>query len=496
MPSNNSNTADQKPAIVWFRDDLRLADHPALNAAVASGNPVLAIYILDEVSDGIRSMGAAQKWFLHHALLGLSYGLKSFGSRLDVFEGSSTEIIRRLAAETGASAIYWNRRCGEAELAIDAGLKSALHKNGLTVKSFQGNLLHEPYSLKTGSDGPYRVYSPFWRAITSQGEPREPMQAPDKIGSATCPDGTIGIDDLRLLPSRPNWAKGWEEVWQADEKGAAKMLETFLDEGLNGYATGRDFPSKQHVSRLSPFLRFGLISPYQIWHATRHAQAAERVNAKDAEKFLKEIAWREFSHHLLFHFPYLGKKNHQEKFDSFPWKWANDDPKVENDLTAWKKGQTGYPIVDAGMRELWQTGYMHNRVRMIVASFLVKHLLIHWQEGEKWFWDTLIDGDPANNTASWQWVAGSGADAAPYFRVFNPIIQGKKFDTKGDYVRTYVPELANLPDKHLHAPWEAPEDVLKEADITLGQSYPRPIIEHSRGRERALAAFEELKKAD
>lgn len=496
MPSSSDKNTHQSPVIVWFRDDLRTRDHPALNAAAQTGRPVLAVFILDEVTEGIRINGAAQKWFQHHALEGLSGALTAMGGRLDIFTGNSKDVIGQLAEETGACSVCWNRRCGETELEIDSALKSGLVEKGIEVKSFAGNLLHEPYRLKTGSGGPYRVYSPFWRAMTEQREPRTALPAPKKLTPGEKPDNTVVLADLGLLPKNPDWAAGWEDIWVANEQGASETLSDFLDEGIDGYKDGRDFPARHHASRLSPYLRFGLISPFQVWHAARHREDAGKANSRDVEKFLKEVAWREFSYHLLFHFPYLPWKNHQEKFDAFPWKQASRDETTANQFDAWKKGQTGYPIVDAGMRELWQTGYMHNRVRMIVASFLVKHLLIHWREGESWFWDTLVDGDPANNAASWQWVAGCGADAAPYFRVFNPILQGRKFDTKGEYVRRFVPELAGLPDKYLHSPWEAPEETLEQSGIRLGETYPRPIIEHERGRERALEAFQELKKAD
>lgn len=496
MPSSNETMNNDRPVIVWFRDDLRVNDHPALHAAAETGRRVITVYVHDEDSEGIRTLGGAQKWFLHHALAGLSDSLEQTGGRLDIFRGASRDVITNLADETGASAVFWNRRYGEAEIAIDTDLKSGLREKDIEAKSFAGILLHEPYNLKTGSGGPYRVYSPFWRALSSGGEPRAPFPAPEGMKTYSGLENTRSLADLGLLPRKPNWAVGWEEIWAANEKGASATLARFLEQGINGYADGRDFPALENVSRLSPYLRFGIVSPYQVWHAARHAEDSGKAGSRDVEKFLKELAWREFSYHLLFHYPYFSWKNHQERFDEFPWKTASQDDATAKQFKAWTMGNTGYPVVDAGMRELWQTGYMHNRVRMIVASFLVKHLLIHWREGEKWFWDTLVDGDPANNAASWQWVAGCGADAAPYFRVFNPILQGKKFDGDGNYVRKYVPEIASLPDKYLHAPWEAPKEILKQSGVTLGDTYPRPIIEHERGRERALQAFEQLKKVD
>lgn len=430
MPGqNNSDTSNTDANIVWFRDDLRVSDHPALAHAANTGKPILPIFILDEESEDTRAYGAAQKWFLHHALRGLDSKLTELGSPLQVFAGNSETVLEQLVEHNNIAGIYWNRRCGKGELALDTHLKSHFTASGIDVQSFQGNLIHEPIKTKTGQGGPYRVYTPFWRALQAQGEPRAPFAAPDKLTALQSPkiSDPVDVNALGLLPANPNWAKGWEEHWQANEDGAQSRLAAFLDEDIRGYKEGRDFPGRANVSRLSPHLRFGTLSPFQIWHQVKHREAAHEITNGDAEKFLKEVAWREFSYHLLFHFPDIGWKNFQPRFDDFPWR--ND---AEEQLQLWQKGMTGFPIVDAGMRELWQTGYMHNRVRMVVGSFLVKHLLIDWREGEKWFWDTLLDGDPANNTASWQWIAGCGADAAPYFRVFNPILQGKKFDTDGE----------------------------------------------------------------
>lgn len=493
MTKSEQENSKSDPVIVWFRDDLRISDNPALIQALKSGQPVLAVYILEDDDEEIRTPGAAQKWFLHHALASLRSNLNKAGCELYFFKGSSCDIIRELVSKNDICKVVWNRRYGGREVGVDTSLKTELGENGVGVESFLGNLLHEPYATKTTSDGPYKVYSPFWRALESKGEPRQPHSVPEQINGAKTPEGPtpVTLGDLKLLPTNPNWAEGWEVIWNPGETGASEALEDFIDEGLAGYKGGRDFPARSHCSRLSPFLRFGCISPYQIWHAIRSAETSSNLNASDCEKFLKELAWREFSYHLLFHFPDIGWKNIQDKFDAFPWRSDGGD-----DLERWKRGQTGYPIVDAGMRELWQTGYMHNRIRMVVGSFLVKHLLIHWHQGERWFWDTLVDGDPANNTASWQWIAGSGADAAPYFRVFNPMLQGEKFDPDGTYVRRYVPEIADLPDKHIHAPFDAPAEILEKCGIKLGETYPHPIVDHKAARNRALSAFDEIKKAD
>jgi deoxyribodipyrimidine photo-lyase len=355
----------------------------------------------------------------------------------------------------------------------------------MVVETFDGQLLHEPARLKTGSGGPYRVYTPFWRAFTEEVPPRPPVDAPESIDPF---DGGLASDrlsDWALLPTRPDWASGIAEEWSPGEAGAEERLERFIGEALDGYADKRDLPGAPFTSKLSPHLAFGEITPFQIWQAAEDAR--EGVPARDLATFRKELVWREFSYHLLVNFPSLPVENFNEDFDAFPWRGTNDQ------LECWQRGRTGYPIVDAGMRELWQTGWMHNRVRMIVGSFLVKHLLIDWRHGEAWFRDTLVDADPASNTASWQWIAGSGADAAPYFRIFNPILQGEKFDADGSYVRRFVPELADLPDTYLHKPWEAPEQVLEKAGVKLGGTYPRPVVEHKGARDRALAAYQEMK---
>ena len=476
-----------RPSIVWFRDDLRLSDQPALQAARESGAPLICIYILDEDSPGLRALGGASRWWLHHSLAALSADLEKTGARLDILSGAAAPLIDTLAKASDASAIYWTRRYGGAEIAVDRDIKAAMTDAGLAVKSFNGQLLHEPWDVQTKTGEFFKVFTPFWRAAQALGEPAGPLPKPGKLKSAEWPDKgpkRVALDQLGLLPTKPDWAAGLRKTWSPGEKGAQARLAAFLDLRAKTYASMRDRPDHPGTSNLSPHLRFGEISPRQVWHATRHAHASGHVPAQDADKFLAEIGWREFAYHLLFHFPDLQTRNFQKKFDAFPWRDLD-----AAELAAWQKGKTGYPIVDAGMRELWQTGTMHNRVRMIAASFLVKDLLGDWRLGEQWYWDTLCDACPANNTASWQWVAGSGADAAPYFRIFNPTLQAQKFDPEGKYVRTYLPELAKLPDTWIHEPWTAPEAALKSAGIVLGKTYPKPMVDHGRARDRALAAL-------
>ena len=471
-----------RKTIVWFRQDLRLADNPALHAASRRG-AVVPVYILDEdpAGHGVRAPGGASRWWLHHSLTRLGEALGG----LALLRGDPETLLAGLAEQTGADAVHWNRCYEPGAIARDTAIKTALGDAGLEIKSFNGALLHEPWEVKTQGGAPYKVFTPYWRAAREL-EVADPLPAPKP--RIALPDG-IGeaLEAWALLPVSPNWAEGWEAHWTPGETGAHGRLKAFLDSGLKGYGTKRDRPDLPHVSRLSPHLHHGEISPRQIWWATHRRTDRDESLTKDAEKFLSEVGWREFSYNLLFHFPDLPEKNLRDQFDGYPWRTS------EADLKAWRTGMTGYPMVDAGMRELWATGYMHNRVRMIAASFLIKHLRLHWREGEAWFWDTLVDADLANNSASWQWVAGSGADAAPYFRIFNPMTQGTKFDPDGDYVRRWCPELAGLPDAHIHAPFEAPADMLSRAGVRLGETYPAPIVDHKQAREAALAGYETIK---
>ncbi len=445
----------------------------------------MPLFILDEASEGFRPLGGAQRWMLHQALSALDARLGILGARLILRRGPAAEVFHEVLSQSGAAAVYWNRRHSQPAIRVDRDLKAGLIANGIEAKSYLANLLHEPSVVKTGDGCPYRVYSPFWRAFERMGPPRPPLPAPASLNGFDGAIPSLSLDELSLLPLAPDWAGGLREAWRGSEDAAHAMLADFVANGLKGYADGRDLPAQAHVSRLSPYLRFGILSPYQAWEASGAGNAPPR----DVEKFRKELGWREFSWHLLHHYPDLGWRNFDSRFDDFPWR--SQGPEVH----AWQRGMTGYPMVDAGMRELWATGYMHNRVRMIVASFLVKHLMVDWRVGENWFWDTLVDGDLANNAASWQWVAGCGADAAPYFRIFNPIVQGEKFDPSGTYVRKWLPELARVPDRFIHKPWDAPREILAAAGVELGKNYPVPLVEHAAAREKALQAFESLKKA-
>lgn len=475
------------PVVVWFRHDLRLADHAALTAAVASGRPVVCLYVLETSSDGPRPMGGASRWWLAGSLRALDAALRRVGSRLVLRRGAAVDILPALGAEIGAETVYMTRRYDGPGQTIDVALKQRLADHGVALKQYAGPLLFEPEQVRTQSGAPFSVFTPFWRAARSRGELAAPLPVPARILDFG-PVASDALDDWALEPRKPDWAGGLRATWQRGEAGARERLATFLNEELAGYAAVRDRPDRDQTSRLSPHLRFGEISPRQVWHAAQMAREtaeSRRPNDADIEKLLSELGWREFSYHLLARHPDLATRNLQSQFDAMRWR---TDPAA---LAAWQRGQTGYPLVDAGMRQLWQTGWMHNRVRMVVASFLVKHLLIDWRLGEAWFWDTLVDADPASNPASWQWVAGCGADAAPFFRVFNPILQGEKFDPEGTYVRKFVPELRSVASDFVQRPWDAPTDLLTAAEPTDG--YPAPMVDHRAARARALKALADLK---
>lgn len=473
------------PSIVWFREDLRLADNPAVAAAAAAGGPVIFLFIR-ETGVG-RPLGGAAAWWLDKSLRSLGASLVKAGGQLTLRSGNPKDILLQLTRESGAARVFWNRRYGEPGKTVDTEIKAALKSAGIDAQSFNGRLLMEPWQLKTGSGGYYRVFTPFWRALQAAYVPGPALPAPQGVtGRLT---ESESIDSWGLHPSAPDWSGGMAETWTPGEAGAQARLKAFLAGPINLYAENRNRPDLEtSSSRLSPHLRFGEIGPAQIWRAVKAGLEAGKIEERPASVFLSEIAWREFSHVLLNFNPDLARQNYNPSFDRMPWR---QDASM---IAAWQRGQTGYPIVDAGMRQLWQTGWMHNRVRMIVASFLTKHLLAAWQTGEDWFWDTLVDADPAINAASWQWTAGSGADAAPYFRVFNPITQGGKFDETGDYVRHWCPELARVPLKYLHAPFEAPANVLSAAGVVLGRTYPKPIVEHSAARVRALDAYKQTRE--
>ena len=477
-------------SILWFRVVLRLADNPALQTAFQRGGAIVPVFVHAPEEESPWSPGGASRWWLHQSLKALDAALRARGSRLILRRGPALETLRSLAKETGTTAVFWNRRYEPVVSERDAKVQAALHGDGLKTESFNAALLHEPWTIQNQSGKPFQVFTPFWKHCLNRPEPAEPKPAPQKFPAPAKWPKSLALAELELEP-KINWAEGMRAAWQPGEAGALGNLQQFLTQAFDDYSEQRNRPDLPGTSRLSPHLHFGEISPRQIWHGLR-ALAAQRgltVAAWRNSQFLAEVGWREFAHHLLFHFPHTPAEPLRPQFKKFPWR--------ENAawLRAWQKGRTGYPIVDAGMRELWATGWMHNRVRMIVDSFLVKDLLISWQQGARWFWDTLVDADLAQNTLGWQWTAGCGADAAPYFRVFNPVSQGEKFDSGGDYVRRWCPELAKLPDAWLHRPWEAPMEILGRAGLGLGRDYPEPIVNHALARAAALEALAKTKSA-
>lgn len=472
-------------SIIWFRRDLRLADNPALAAALQNSDRLLPIYIHDPDSEGDWAAGSAGRWWLHHSLAALSDSLRALGSDLIIARGDSLTELKRLIHASGASRVFWNRLYEPAAQARDSRIKLALRADGLSVGSFKASLWFEPWEVLRDKGEPYRVFTPFWKALQKRPPGPAPEPKPDALPLLPETVASLPLAALQLLPRIP-WDRGFYEHWQAGEVAAQARLEDFIASGLSHYALERDIPSHPGTSRLAPYLHFGDLSPLQVVWRLRNSNNQHTAIGTDA--YLRELAWREFAHHLLYHFPDTPSHPMDQRFIAFPWR-----AHYEDDLKAWQRGLTGIPIVDAGMRELWHTGWMHNRVRMIVASLLTKNLLIPWQEGAAWFWDTLVDADLANNTLGWQWVAGSGADAAPYFRIFNPVLQGERFDPEGAYVRRWVPEIAKLPPPWIHKPQDAPLALLAGAGIRLGRDYPLPIVDLKMSRERALTAFKSIK---
>lgn len=479
--------ATSHPTLLWFRRDLRLQDNPALRFAVDRGNPVICLFVYsDKAVDW--NLGGASQWWLHHSLESLSAGLKAAGNRLRILNGDPETVIEQVIQETKADTIAWNRRYEPSSIEIDKKIKANLTERGLEVHSAPGNLTHEPWQVAREGKHPYKVFTAYWRASLKHDSLPVTPTARKIPGSSKKITSEQNVASLDLLPTIP-WDKQFSDHWQPGEAGAAKNLQSLLKHQIKDYGVARDIPATTGTSRLSPHLAFGEISPRQITAAVAKKLKNKSLIADDnVETFLKEIGWREFAYHLLYHFPHTVDQPLDARFTKFPWKKIKPDT-----LKRWQQGNTGIPLIDAGMRQLWQTGWMHNRVRMVVGSLLIKNMGYHWLEGAHWFWDTLLDADLASNSMGWQWVAGSGADAAPYFRVFNPIRQGERFDPDGEYVKKWVPEVSRLPKKHIHSPWTASAEELQQAGIVLGETYPHPIVDLKTTRVEALERFAKIK---
>ncbi|WP_225721680.1 cryptochrome/photolyase family protein [Candidatus Vallotiella sp. (ex Adelges kitamiensis)] len=478
------------PVIVWFRDDQRLADNPALEYAISTGHPIICTYIHDPAPQNTRAHGGAARLWLNESLCALNDTLVALGGELTLLCGSEAQSIESFAVVIGAIEVCWNRRYSSAQRKTDTGIKAALKKRGITVFTFNGHLLREPWAVATRAGYPFRVFSTYWKTARHAYYPEAPRPRPQKINFFPVPKNVAGVAPLKNLSRIAFQTQTYDlsnkllGTWKCGEQAGWTQLSDFLTNSLPYYASGRDFPEMQVTSLLSPYLRFGNLSVRQVWHALLSVEGSTSIVKRSVDKFLYELGWREFSYYLLYHYAPLHQINLKRQFDVMPWRDA------ATDLYAWKSGSTGYPLIDASMRELCHTGWIHNRVRMVTASFLVKHLLINWREGEAWFWDKLVDADEASNPMNWQWVAGSGADAAPYFRIFNPVLQSEKFDPQAVYIRRWVPELARLPNECIHAPWLAQPTQLASASVRLGQDYPLPIVLHQQARKRALKAME------
>lgn len=458
--------------VLWLYRDLRLQDHPALTYAAKTGRDVIPLYIHDPDSEGDFAIGSASKWWLHYSLLSLQKKFKEAGSSLILRQGEPIKVFEQLLKEYPIEEVCWTKRYQPNLIKRDNQVASALNKKGVITTTHEGNYLINPQELLNKSFQPYKVFTPFYNASLKEWDPVKPLPVPKLTLKKRIP--TLKVEELGLLPKIP-WDKGIRKAWDPGSEGAQKLLFTFQKESAKEYGTLRDFPALEKTSHLSPHLAFGEVSPGEIWRAC------------EVEPYRRQLFWREFGNYFLYHFPNSTNSSWRKNFEKFPWK------KDKRALEKWQKGHTGYPFVDAAMRQLWETGWMHNRLRMVVGSFLVKDLMIHWIEGAKWFWDTLVDADLGNNTLGWQWVSGGGPDAAPYFRIFNPISQGEKFDEEGAFIKQYVPELSRLPKKWIHRPWEAPESVLQEAGVVLGDNYPYPMIDHKEARNIALSAYQSIK---
>ncbi len=485
MIADPSFTPTGGRALVWFRKDLRLADNPCLEEALKAKKEIIPVFIWDREEGGEWSPGAASRWWLHHALESLGKNIKQFGGSLILQTGKAEEILPALANRLKIDTLYFGRTYDPFSRATQHAVENAFCKEAIKIESFNASLLQEPWEIKNGSGKPFQVFTPYWRKCRSGIYKETSNYSTKDLCFIKSSAESLPIEKLGLLPDH-GWSEKLSNHWEVSENAGHKLIRRTTEEVTRSYATARNIPSRDGTSRLSPYLAWGLVSPKQICEAVLASDNDGGVRGEN--KYLVEIGWREFSYHLLYHFPQIPDQPLREKYAAFPWR---NDP---SQLSAWQFGNTGYPMVDAGMRQLYETGWMHNRVRMVVASFLVKHLLLSWQDGARWFWDTLVDADLASNTQGWQWAAGCGADAAPYFRIFNPITQGEKFDAKGEYTRKWIPSLKQLPGKWIFKPWEAPPDLLLISDVFLGNNYPHPCVDHKEGRTRALEALATLKQ--